>query len=94
VELDPKNPTNYVQIGSIALAQQQLGRHRDAIAAYDEAIRMAPETDTQRRSGYYLRRSQSWRALQDRGRARSDAEQAARLGAAVDSTYLRSLQGP
>jgi tetratricopeptide (TPR) repeat protein len=94
VGLDPKNPMNYVQMGSIALALQQLGRSRDAIAAYDEAIGGAPETDSQRLSGYYLRRSQGWWVLRDRVHALSDAEQAARLGATVDSTYLRQLGGP
>jgi tetratricopeptide (TPR) repeat protein len=93
VDLDPKNPMNYVQMGSIALALQQLGRSRDAITAYDEAIRQAPETDSQRLSGYYLRRSQGWWVLRDRVHALSDAEQAARLGATVDSTYLEKLRG-
>ena len=93
IELDPKNPMNYVQMGSIALALQQLGRPRDAVAAYDEAIGSAPESDQQRLSGYYLRRSQSWWALRDRERALSDARAAAQLGAAVDSTYLRALGG-
>jgi tetratricopeptide (TPR) repeat protein len=93
MELDPRNPMNYVQMGSVALALQQLGRPREAIAAYDEAIRAAPQTDNQRLSGYYLRRSQGWWALHDRERALSDARQAAQLGAAVDSTYLRELGG-
>jgi len=93
MELDPKNPMNYVQLGSIALALQQLGRQREAIAAYDQAITLAPETDSQRLSGYYLRRSQGFWSLHDREHALNDARQAARLGAAVDSTYLRQLGG-
>jgi tetratricopeptide (TPR) repeat protein len=94
VALDPKNPMNYVQMGSIALALQQLGRAREAVDAYSEAIGAAPETDHQRLSGYYLRRSQSWWALHDREHALSDARAAAGLGAAVDSTYLRTLGAP
>jgi tetratricopeptide (TPR) repeat protein len=93
IALDPKNPTNYIQMGSIALALQRLGRTRDAIAAYDEAIGGAPPDDRQRLSGYYMRRSQAWWAVPDRQRALSDARAAARLGAAVDSTYLRKLGG-
>ncbi len=94
VELDPKNPSNYIQLGSIGLALQQIGRTRDAIAAYDEAIRTAPDSDRQRLSGYHLRRSQAWWTLRDQARARIDAREAARLGAAVDSAYLRELEEP
>jgi tetratricopeptide (TPR) repeat protein len=93
VDLDPKNPNNYVQLGSIGLALQQLNRPREAIAAYDDAIRVAPEEDRQRLAGYHLRRSQAWWALRDRARALTDAREAARLGAAVDSVYLRELGG-
>jgi len=93
VDLDPRNPMNYVQMGSIALAYQQLGRQRDAVAAYDRAIGMAPGTDRQRLAGYFLRRSQGWWALHDREHALNDARAAARMGAAVDSTYLRELGG-
>lgn len=91
IDLDPRNPTNYIQMGSIALALQQLGRTREVIAAYDDAIRTAPGSDRQRLSGYYMRRSQAWWALHDRERALSDARAAARLGADVDSTYMRAL---
>ncbi len=94
IGLDPKNPMNYVQMGSIALALQQLGRSQEAVAAYGEAIDAAPATDHQRLSGYYLRRSQSWWALHDSEHALNDAQNAARLGAAVDSTYLRKLGAP
>jgi len=93
IGLDPKNPMNYVQMGSIALALQQLGRANDAVAAYGEAIGAAPASDRQRLSGYYLRRSESWWALHDREHALSDARAAAGLGAAVDSVYLRKLGG-
>jgi tetratricopeptide (TPR) repeat protein len=93
IDLDPRNPMNYVQMGSIALALQQLDRPREAIAAYDDAIALAPETDRQRLGGYYLRRSQGWWGLHDRERALSDARAAVRLGATVDSTYLRALGG-
>jgi tetratricopeptide (TPR) repeat protein len=93
VDLDPKNPNNYVQLGSIGLALQQLNRPREAIAAYDDAIRVAPEEDRQRLASYHLRRSQAWWALRDRARALTDAREAARLGAAVDSAYLRQLGG-
>jgi len=94
IGLDPKNPMNYVQMGSIALALQQLGRAGDAVAAYGEAIGGAPANDRQRLSGYYMRRSQAWWALHDREHALGDARTAAGLGAAVDSMYLRKLAAP
>jgi tetratricopeptide (TPR) repeat protein len=94
IGLDPKNPMNYVQMGSIALALQQLGRASDAVEAYGEAIGAAPASDRQRLSGYYLRRSQSWWALHDREHALSDARTAAGLGAAVDSVYFKKLGAP
>src|SRR6266850_1519123 len=93
IELDPRNPENYIQMGSIALALAQLDRTRDAIAAYDEAIRTAPPEDRQRLAGYHLRRSQTWWRLKERERALIDAQAAKRLGADVDSAYIRELEG-
>ena len=93
IELDPKHPGNYLHHGSIGLALQQLNRPREAIAAYDEAIRLAPAGDAQRVGNYYLRRSQAWWALHDSARALSDAREAARLGAKVEAAYLRELGG-
>ena len=92
IELEPRNPTNYAQMGSIGLALTHLDRARDAIAAYDEAIRMAPAEDRTRLAEYYLRRSQAWRGLKERERALADAQAARRLGADVDSTYIRQLE--
>ena len=92
IELEPRNPTNYAQMGSIGLALTHLDRARDAIAAYDEAIRMAPAEDRPRLAEYYLRRSQAWRGLKERERALADAQAARRLGADVDSTYIRQLE--
>ena len=92
IELDPRNPTNYLQWASIGSTLQQLGRHREAITQYGEAIRTAPPGD-RRLGDYYLRRSRSWLATGDRNRALGDAREAARLGAKVDSTYLRQLGG-
>ena len=93
IEMDARNPTNYIQMGSIGLALQQLDRTRDAIAAYDDAIRMAPAEDRQRLAGYHLRRSQTWWRLRERERALIDAQAAARLGADVDSAYMAELEG-
>jgi len=90
IELDPKHPTNYVQFASIGSTLQQLGRHQEAIAEYDAAIRAAPPRD-RRLGGYYLRRSQSWLAIGDRRRALDDAREAVRLGAKADSAYMHQL---
>ena len=93
IELDPKNPENYIQMGSIGPALAKLGRTREAIAAYDEAIRMAPPEDRQRLAGYHQRRGQLWWSLKERERALIDAQAAKRRGADVDTTYMRELEG-
>jgi tetratricopeptide (TPR) repeat protein len=93
IAIDPKNPGNYIQLGSIGLALQQLNRPQEAVAAYDEAIRTAPEDDRTRVAGYYLRRSQARLAMGDRAGALRDARDAKLMGAAVDSTYMRSIGG-
>jgi protein O-mannosyl-transferase len=90
IELDPKNRSNSMQYGYIGDEYQALQRHQEAIAGYSEAIRTAPGGDTHV-GGYYLSRSRSWAALGDRGRALSDAREAVRLGAGVDSTYMRQI---
>jgi tetratricopeptide (TPR) repeat protein len=92
IQLDPGHPENYLQFGTIALALQQLNRHREAIPEYDEAIRTAPPGEP-RLGAYYLYRSYSWLALRDRSKALQDAQEARRLGAAVGPEYLRSLGG-
>lgn len=91
IDLDPKNPANYLQHASIGSALFRLGRPREAIVELDEAIRSAPVGGP--RAGYYLRRSQAWCALGDRGRALEDAREALRLGARVDPAYLREIGG-
>lgn len=79
VELNPKSPDNYTQYGSMGEALQQLKRDREAIAAFDEAIRLAPKGEP-RLGGYYLSRSHAWWALGVRSSALNDAQQAQRLG--------------
>jgi tetratricopeptide (TPR) repeat protein len=90
IELDPKNGSNFMQYGYIGDEYQALQRHQEAIAGYSEAIRTAPSGDAHV-GGYYLSRSRSWAALGDRDRALSDAREAVRLGASVDSTYLTKI---
>jgi tetratricopeptide (TPR) repeat protein len=92
IELAPNGADNYLQFGSIGMALQELNRHREAIPAYDEAIRAAPSGEP-RLWGYYQYRSYSWLALGDRRRALADAQEAARRGAPVDPAYLRQLGG-
>jgi len=92
IELDPRNRSNYLQYGYMGDEFQALQRHQEAISAYSEAIRTAPPGEAHV-GGYYLSRSRSWAALGDRGRALSDAQEAVRLGATVDPTYLRQIGG-
>jgi tetratricopeptide (TPR) repeat protein len=69
---------------------QQLGRHQEAISAYDAAIGATPGNDP-RVGSYYLSRSHAWLAAGDPGRALADALEAARRGTPVDSLYLMGL---
>ena len=92
IELDPQNPGNYLHLGAIAAALEELGRHREAIAACDETIRLAPAAES-RRGPYYLVRSRAWSALGDRAQALRDAEEARRLGMVVDPEYLKTIGG-
>ncbi len=90
--LNPTNPGNHVYVSAIGVALQGLGRNREAVHEFDEAIQTAPISDP-RRSGYLLSRSRSWQALGDIAKARADAEEARRLGAQVPDDYWRSLGG-
>jgi tetratricopeptide (TPR) repeat protein len=92
VELAPGDPKNYLQHGSIGVALHQLGRDREALPEYDEAIRTAPSGEPLL-GGYYLYRSYSWEALGDSQKALRDAREALRLGAQVDPGYLRRMGG-
>jgi len=92
IDLEPRNPLNYLQYGSLATALAALGRYRDAIQALDRAIAEAPPDDA-RLGGYYLRRSEAWKALGDGARAASDAQEAMRRGATW-VPRLRDHEGP
>ncbi len=92
IELDPRHPTNYLQFGSIGYCENRLDRHREAVADFDEAIRMTPENEP-RRGSYHFYRSLSLRALGNLPRALADAREARRLGTAVPDGYLRGLGG-
>jgi tetratricopeptide (TPR) repeat protein len=91
IELDPANPENYEEYSLLGSALQSLGRHAEAVAAFDRAIGSAPASA--KIGGYYLARSYSWSALRDRARALADAREAQRRGASVGAAYLRSIGG-
>jgi len=92
LELEPDFANNYQLWGAIGGALEALHRPREAIAACDEALRLAPPADPMR-GAFHLSRSRAWFALGDRGKAVRDAEEARRLGAAVDADYSRKLGG-
>jgi len=92
IELDPSNPENSENYDLLGVGLQQLGRHREAIDAFDRAIAGAP-ANSPKVGPYYLARSFSWSALKDRARALADAREALRCGVRVDPAYLRSLGG-
>ena len=91
LELEPRNPGNPQMSADIGDVLRQLGRHQEAIPAYDAAIGAAPGNDP-RVGNYYLSRSQAWLAVGDRVRALADAQEAARRGTPVDSLYLKGLK--
>ena len=90
--LEPRNPNNPTMVADIGDALQQLNRNREAIAAFDEAIRTL-RADDPRVGNCFLNRSLAWSALGDRDRARSDALEAKRRGTPVDPAYLERLGG-
>jgi len=90
VSLDPTDPGNFIQFGEIGFALAELQRHREAIDAYDDAVRLAPSGEP-RLGDYLLGRSRSWWAVGERGRAMSDALEARRLGVRVEPDYLEQL---
>lgn len=92
LELDLLHPGRYLFFGMMGASLEALNRHRDAIAAFDEAIRLAPSGEP-RRGNYYLQRSQAWDAVGDRARALSDAREAERWGIRVDAAYLKRVGG-
>ena len=90
--LEPRNPANPAMVADLGDALQQLNRHQEAIAAYDEAIRTLRANDP-RVGSCFLNRSLSWSALGDSRRAREDALEAERRGTPVDPGYLGRLGG-
>jgi len=92
IELEPEHPSNYQLWGAIGSALETLHRPEEAIAALDEALRLAPPADPMR-GAFHLYRSRAWWARGDRGKAARDAEEARRLGTAIDAEYLRKLGG-
>jgi tetratricopeptide (TPR) repeat protein len=87
--LDPANPDVHLELGR---ALHQLRRFREAIAEYDEAIRLVPRGDV-RVGVYYHNRSYAWAGMGERGKALEDAREAQRRGAQVDSRYLHEIGG-
>jgi protein O-mannosyl-transferase len=92
IALAPADPGNYLQLGEIGFALAQLERHREAIEAFDGALRLAPGGEP-RLGDYHLGRSRSLWVLGERGRALDDALEARRLGVKVEPDYLRQLGG-
>lgn len=90
--LEPRNPNNPNMAADLGDALLQLNRHREAIAAYDQAIPTL-RADDPRVGSCFLNRSLAWSALGDTTRARSDALEAQRRGTPVDPAYLARLGG-
>jgi Tfp pilus assembly protein PilF len=83
IELQPNHGDLYLYYGLMGSAYRALGRQREAVAAFDRAITLAPAEEP-RRGAYYLERSHAWGALGDRARELADLDAARRLGVVVD----------
>jgi len=90
LELDPQNPDNHALWDAVGQYEQRLGRWREAVAAHDQAIRLAPMNDP-RVPGYYVNRSFAYSGMGDRDAAVNDARQAERLGASLGPAYWKKL---
>ena len=75
IELEPHHPRVYELWGALGDALVTLKRPQEAVAAYDQAIALAPETQ---RGDLYRGRSRAWLAWGDRERADRDAAEAGR----------------
>ena len=90
--LEPGHPNNHVYWNAAGIELAALKRYREALEAFDTAIRLAPGT-LNSRGDYYYNRSRTWWALGDTSRALGDAQDARRFGATVDPEYLRAIGG-
>lgn len=91
LELEPGNPSAPAVLNALGLELAALNRQREAIGEFDRAIQTAPDAGP--RGIYMLNRSRAWWAVGDRAKASADAEEARRLGAAIDSAYARTIGG-
>lgn len=83
LELAPNRHDIYSKRG---IAKQKLGLAVEAIKDFDMAIQL-----DQGNGSYYLNRSYSYRAVDDKPRALHDARKAREYGQEVDGTYFGSL---
>ncbi|HET9950803.1 MAG TPA: tetratricopeptide repeat protein [Candidatus Eisenbacteria bacterium] len=82
LRMKPGNPDNFVYVHAIGIELEALGRNDEAVREFDEAIRTTPGGDP-RLGVYYASRSRARLALGDSTGARSDADEARRLGVAA-----------
>jgi tetratricopeptide (TPR) repeat protein len=75
IELEPHHPRVYELWGALGDAFVTLKRPQEAVAAYDQAIALAPGAQ---RGDLYRGRSRAWLALGDRDKADRDAAEAGR----------------
>jgi len=92
LDIDPANPKNHVYRNAIGIELSAMKRYREAIDEFDRAMQAAPGGPGPR-GEYLLNRSHASWELGDRAKARADAEEARRLGAAIDPAYLQAIGG-
>ncbi|HEX5031871.1 MAG TPA: tetratricopeptide repeat protein [Candidatus Eisenbacteria bacterium] len=83
IEMDPHHPKVYELWGAMGDALVGLNRPQEAVTAYDQAIPLAPSTDSQR-GELYRGRSRAWLALGESENAARDAAEAKRYGVKVE----------
>lgn len=90
VALEPANPENHALHDAMGVNLQSLGRHGEAVAEHDLAIRMAPPADP-RVVTYFMNRGLARMGAGDRQGAIQDVAEAQRRGAQVGPEILREL---
>jgi len=92
LDLAPGRPNNHVYWNALGLELATLKRYREAVDAFDRAIQLAPQA-LNSRGDYYYNRGRTWWVLGDKARALGDAQEARRLGAAIDPGFIRAIGG-
>ena len=82
-----KNPTHHQSLHWRGIAFLNTEKPQAALQDFDKAIQIFPQ-----QAEYYFNRSKAHKALKQNDKALQDAEQAQKMGYAVDANYFNSLK--